>query len=92
MSCLDNKAREFWEAALKMFDAQVGANFTPVSCVLATAAMSEGAKHTGVVDDSQHPAWQQSFVDDTRTGNLDMPILDWAARELARWRAGGLVA
>ena len=57
------KPLEFWIALLKMFKAKVIVDFTPGSGALAAAAMSQGAKYTGLVEDNRHLAWLQNIVD-----------------------------
>ena len=50
-------------AILKMFNAKVVVDFTPGTGALASAAMSQGAKYTGFVDDAKHLAWLQNIAD-----------------------------
>ena len=59
----ESKPLEFWIALLKMFNARAVVDFTPGSGALATAAMSQGAKYTGLVEDAKHLAWLQNVVD-----------------------------
>ena len=59
----ESKSLELWIALLKMFNAKVVVDFTPGSGALATAAMSQGVKYTGLVEDAKHLAWLQNIVD-----------------------------
>ena len=59
----ESKPLELWIAILKMFNAKVIVDFTPGSGALAAAAMSQGAKYTGFVEEAKHLSWLQNIVD-----------------------------